>query len=131
MCAHIYGSGSRTHSFTESDMKQIMMHGQYTKNVTGCAYIRYDWKNHKNHLKGKQHEWWWNRTVYAKASVVSTETVYIDGITKPKTTSRNMTFKLLGYNGCGVSSWTQSFNFVIVGDPYPIYDTDESEDDES
>lgn len=122
MCYHIYGDGSRTHAFSESEMKQLMQQGDFSKNVTGCAYIRYDWKNHKNHLKGKQHEWWWNRTVYARAKVVSFENIFIEGVTKPKTTPRNMTFKLLGYNGCGVSAWNQSFNFVIVGDPYPIYD---------
>lgn len=106
-------------------MKQLMQQGSYTKNVTGCAYIRYDWKNHKNHLKGKQHEWWWNRTVYAKASVINWETIYIEGITKPQTTPRSMTFKIVGYNTCGYPAWRQSFSFILIGDPYAIYDTGE------
>lgn len=104
-------------------MKQLMATGEYTKRVSGCAYIRKDWKNHKNH----QHEWWWDRQVNAVAKVVNTETYFIEGVTKPKTDPRSMNFTLYGYNTCGLPAWTQGFSFVIVGDPYPIYEADGDE----
>ena len=107
-------------------MKQVMMSGSYSKWGSGSAWLYYEWGWLVNSSVR------WDRycvghSVEHRAEVQESETIYVDGITKPKTPKREMKYTHIGWGGCGYGHHRPVyFSFVITGDPVPVYAVESS-----
>ena len=123
---HNDGRARKNIEFSDSEMKQVMMSGSYSKWGSGSAWLYYEWGWYSNRSVR------WDRycvghSVEHRAEVQESETVYVDGITKPKTPKREMKYTHIGWGGCGYGHYRPVyFSFVITGDPVPVYAVESS-----